>query len=126
MPRKEEAKRRRQVLASQQALDQATANAPEHVKRRLGQPSRLGNNLATKGQHNSGWAKFDEYGQDIQKQTDPDGQGANMERQETAEAEALEVRARHRSIWRKRGSAKKIAHLEGLSVETIRRYMRKL
>lgn len=135
MPRKERKEREKQKKKLNQKWDSIIANAPDRVKREIaanrvfkhltGKPlvSELSKNLCTEGQHNAGWAKYDEYGNPL-KREDPDELGANLEKHENKEIRALEIRERHRGVWGKRGVAEGIAHEEGYSVETIRRYMK--
>jgi hypothetical protein len=135
MPRKERKDREKQKKKLDQEWDEIVANAPEHAKSRMiadkaykrltgkSKTSKLSENLNTKGQHDAGWAKYDEHGQHI-KREDPDELGANLERHENKEIRAQEIRERHRNVWGNRGVAQRIAHEEGLSVETIRRYMK--
>lgn len=124
MPTKERKERERKQRAQIQAIDAAVADAPMHIQRRLGRPSKLSDSLSTKGQHDAGWSKYDENGQYIARE-DPEGLGANLERNEDMVARALDMHEKHRDVWGKRGVAKQNAHEEGLSVETVRRYMRK-
>ncbi len=135
MPRKDRIEREKQKKKEDQKWDKINANAPEHVKSKIiahkafkhitGKPmtSELSENLHTKGQHNAGWAKYDEYGNPL-KREDNIGGGANYDRHEDKETRALEIRDRHRDVWGKRGVAQRIAHEERCSVETIRRYMK--
>ena len=141
MPTKDRRERERQQREFNKKWDEIVSNAPVHLRKRLGQPSALSEKLCTKGQHNAGWAKFDERGQNI-KREEPEGLGANLERHENKEARALDLRERYPNIWGARGAAKKIVvaerrrraerptdandldYPEPPSVETIRRYMR--
>jgi hypothetical protein len=124
VPTKERKQQDRERLAKKQALDKAVSNAPEHIRNRFGQSSKLAESLHTDGQHKAGWAKFDERGQNIKKYKDPEDQGANLERHEDKVARARKIRAKYPSDWGKRGVAEGIAHAENPSVETIRRYMK--
>jgi hypothetical protein len=124
VPTKERKQRDRERLAKKQAFDKALSNAPAYIRNRFGQHSELSKNLSTDGQHNAGWAKFDERGQNIKKYKDPDELGANVFRHEDKVARAREIRAKYLSDWGTRGTAKRIAHAENLSVETIRRYVK--
>ena len=124
MPTRARKQRDRDRLANKQTLDSAVSNAPAHIRNRLGQTSELSKNLHTKGQHNAGWAKFDERGQNIKKHEDPERQGANLERKENRKSDAQELQRKYVELWGKRGVAKRIAHAEGLKVGTVRRYMK--
>ena len=124
MPTKERTEREREQWAHDQIIDAAVADAPMHIRQRLGRPSRLSDSLSTKGQHNAGWAKYDdETGHPLPRE-DPEGLGANLERKENKATRALNMRKKYRDIWGNRGVAKVIAHEEGVSVETVRRYMK--
>ncbi|MDA1024316.1 MAG: hypothetical protein O2817_13405 [Proteobacteria bacterium] len=123
MPTIERRKRERLQKADSKMMATSVANASDHIKKRLGQPSTLSEQLHTKGQHNAGWAKYDEYGNPLPRE-DPKDLGANSNRKSKREDDALDIRDRHLSVWGKHGVAKRIAHEEGLSVETIRSYMR--
>jgi len=125
MPTKERKEREKEQRAHTQAMDAYVADAPTHIRQRLGHPSKLSDNLSTKGQHDAGWSKYDdETGHPLPRE-DPEGLGANLERNENMVARALDMREKHRDVWGKRGVAKRIAYKEELSVETVRRYMRK-
>jgi hypothetical protein len=135
MPTIERRKRERHQKAYNKMMDAAVANAPEHVKPKIiankvfkritGKSliSELSKNLSTEGQHNAGWAKYDEYGNPLKREDNITG-GANYDRHEDKEVRAMDIRDRHRDSWGKHGVAKRIAHEEGYSVETIRRYMK--
>ena len=125
MPTKERKEREKEQRAHTQAMDAYVADAPTHIRQRLGHPSKLSDNLSTKGQHDAGWSKYDdETGHPLPRE-DPEGLGANSDRRSTKEDDARDLREKYRDVWGKRGVAKRIAHEEGLSVETVRRYMRK-
>lgn len=130
MPTKKRTEREKQLEAQRLAIDTALENPPDHVIARqaakrleIETSSPLSEKLVTQGQHNAGWAKFDERGQNVMRE-DPDELGANSYRHSKKIDDALDIRDRHRNEWGKRGTAKRIAHKEGLSVETIRRYMK--
>ena len=97
MPTKERKEREKEHRAHTQAMDAYVADAPTHIRQRLGHPSKLSDNLSTKGQHDAGWSKYDENGQYIARE-DPEGRGANLERNEYKEAKALDMRKRYRDI----------------------------
>jgi hypothetical protein len=104
-------------------MDTAVANAPDHIKKRLGQPSTLSEQLHTKGQHNAGWAKYDEYGNPLPRE-DPKDLGANSNRKSKREDDVLLLREKYPDIWGKRGKAMVVADKENLNIRTIQKYFK--
>jgi len=142
MPTKERKEREREQRARDQAMDAYVADAPTHIRQRLGHPSKLSDSLSTKGQHNAGWAKYDdETGHPLPRE-DPEDLGANSNRRDDREARALDFRERYPDDWGKRGGPLNIVtaehrrraerpkdedpldYPEPPSVGTIRRYMK--
>lgn len=130
MPTKKRKDREKELDALRQALDAALKNpSPRMIARQamikmgIKPPNGLLDSLVSEGQHNAGWAKFDERGQNIMRE-DLEDLGANSDRRCKKVDDALDIRDRNNEDWGKRGTAKRIAHKEGVSVETIRRYMR--
>jgi hypothetical protein len=121
MPTKDRREREKRQRNEKKALDDALANAPPHVRRRLGQPSKIGG-LSNIGPYNRVGVKFTDEGFPM-KREDPEELGANAFRHDEKVRMAEELREKYRGIWDQRGVAKRIAHETGLSVETIRRYM---
>lgn len=106
------------------------AMASPEVKRRISQPrsqtsDKLLNALSLGGTpFNRVGCVYDKETGELLKIDSHAGLGANVERKEYRQAEAIDMRTRYRAIWGKRGYAKRIAHLEGKNVRTIQKYMK--
>lgn len=72
----------------------------------------------------NGLLSFDENGDVLRHQNL--GRGGNMCRENDALDEARDLKRKYSELWGKRGYAKVIAYRSGRSVETIRRYFKKL
>lgn len=98
---------------------------PRHVKERLNRPSRLSEKLSLA---NTPYARvgvlFDPDTGELLKQELPTDLGANSNRKQDRDDDALMLRSRYSDIWNKRGAAKQIAYLEGLSIRTVQKYMK--
>lgn len=129
MPSKERKQKELQrAIEKQQAdafFDNLLANAPDHIKQKLGHPSQLSKALITSNTtHQRFGAKYDEITGELLKQVIPEGIGKNLEHKENREATARALREKYKKIWGRRGVAKIIAHEAGRSVRTVQKYMK--
>jgi hypothetical protein len=123
MPTRERKKREAKAQAERRELEDAFANVPPHLRARIGQKSKIVGDLSDIGSYDRIGVKFSDEGDPL-KREDPEELGANLERHEDKKIRAMTIRDRHSDVWGQRGAAKRIAHKTGLSVETIRRYMK--
>lgn len=72
----------------------------------------------------NGLLQFDENGDVLRHQNL--GRGGNMCRENDALDDARDLKRKYPDVWAKRGYAKVLAYKTGRSVETIRRYFKKL
>jgi hypothetical protein len=122
--RQQRRERERNQRDQKKKLDDAAANIPQHLKGRIGKVSKLSESMEA-GISRYGWRgnRFAEDGQEIRSHAlGYDGRKAMKDQ---TDKRCLEIRSRHPDTWGKRGYAEQISHIEGLSVETIRRYFKR-
>ena len=123
MPTNDRRKREKKKKDRDKEWDEIVSNAPAHIQNRLGQPSASAEKLHAKGQHNAGWAKYDEQGNPL-KRVDPEDLGANSNSKSKREDDAFLLREKYPNDWGKRGKPKVIADKENLNIRTVQNYFR--
>ena len=103
-------------------LDAARLNVPPHLADRIGQPSKLAENLATAWEFGWKGTHFTENGEPLERTDARAIREANCKRHMKSVERARRLRDKYPGHWCTRFGASVIAARERVSAKTIRRY----